>query len=183
MAKLVSKTYGDALFELAVELDKLDAIQEEVEAVMEVLKTNEEFIKLMNHPRISLEEKTSVLENVFKGRVSDEVTGFLLTIESKGRFQDVEDILSYFVDRVREYKKIGVAHVTSAQPLSDSEKKAVEERLLETTSYISFLMEYKVDSSLIGGMVIKIGDRVVDSSIKTKLNNMAKELSKIQLKN
>lgn len=183
MAKLVSKTYGDALFELAVETDKLDTIQEEVEAVMEVLKANEDFIKLMSHPRISVEEKSSVLETVFKGKVSDDVTGFLLAIESKGRFQDVEDILAYFVDRVREYKKIGVAHVTSAMPLTDSEKKDVEGRLLETTAYVSFLLEYNVDTSLIGGMIIRIGDRVVDSSIKTKLNNMAKELSKIQLKN
>ena len=134
MAKLVSKTYGDALFELAVETNRLETIQEEVEAVMDVLKTNEDFIKLMGHPRISVEEKSSVLENVFKGKVSDELTGFLLTIESKGRFYEIERILTYFVDRVREYKKIGVAHVTSAMPLTDSEKKAVESRLLETTS-------------------------------------------------
>lgn len=183
MAKLVSKTYGEALFELAVETDKLDTIQEEVEAVLQVLSANDDFIKLMCHPRISVDEKSSVLETVFKGKVSDEVTGFLLTIESKGRFQDVEEILTYFVDRVREYKKIGVAHVTSAMPLTDPEKKNVESRLLETTSYVSFLMEYDVDPSLIGGMIIRIGDRVVDSSIKTKLETMAKELSKIQLKN
>ncbi len=183
MAKLVSKTYGDALFELAQELDKMDVIQEEVEAVLQVLDANDEFIKLMSHPRISVEEKTSMLETVFKEKVSDEVTGFLLTIESKGRFQEIKNILSYFVDRVREYKKIGVAYVTSATALTDSEKKAVESRLLETTSYVSFLMEYDVDPTLIGGMVIRIGDRVVDSSIKCKLDNMAKELSKIQLKN
>ena len=183
MAKLVSKTYGDALFELAQELDKMDVIQEEVEAVLQVLDANDEFIKLMSHPRISVEEKTSMLETVFKEKVSDEVTGFLLTIESKGRFQEIKNILSYFVDRVREYKKIGVAYVISATALTDSEKKAVESRLLETTSYVSFLMEYDVDPTLIGGMVIRIGDRVVDSSIKCKLDNMAKELSKIQLKN
>lgn len=177
MAKLVSKTYGDALFELAVEEDRLDTIQREVEVVMEVFRTNEEFVKLMSHPKISVEEKSKVLETVFKGRVSDELTGFLLSIESKGRFQEVSDILSYFVDRYREFKRIGVAHVTSAVPLKDSEKKAVEERLLETTAYESFVLDFQVDSSLIGGMVIRIGDRVVDSSIKTKLNSMAKSLS------
>ena len=80
-----------------------------------------------------------------------------------------------------EYKKIGSASVTSAVPLSAEEKKQVEKRLLETTQYKSFLMEYQVDQELIGGMVIKIGDRVVDSSIRTKLNNMARELSKIQI--
>jgi F-type H+-transporting ATPase subunit delta len=177
MAKLISKTYGDALFELAIETDKLDALQEEVEAVMEVLDTNPEFVKLMCHPKISMDEKTEVLNTVFQGKASDELTGFLATIESKGRFQEIHNILSYFVDRCREYKKIGVAYVTSAVPLKDSEKKAVEEKLLETTAYESFIMNFDEDSSLIGGMVIRIGGRVVDSSVKTKLSNMAKSLS------
>jgi F-type H+-transporting ATPase subunit delta len=177
MAKLISKTYGDALFELALETDKLDALQEEVEAVMEVLHTNKEFIKLMCHPRISREEKKQMIITVFQGKVSDELIGFFTTIEGKGRFQEIESILSYFVDRCREYKKIGVAYVTSAVPLKDSEKKAVEDKLLETTAYKSFIMHFEQDSSLIGGMVIRIGGRVVDSSVKTKLNNMAKSLS------
>lgn len=183
MAKLISKTYGDALFDIAVEENKLDTICEEVEVVMEVFHANEEFVKLMCHPRISVEEKSSVLETVFKGKVSEELTGFLMTIESKGRFAEIEEILSYFTDRVREYKKIGVAYVTSAIPLKDSQKEAVESKLLETTEYESFLMNYDEDPSLIGGMVIRIGDRVVDSSIRTMLGNMGKELSRIQLNN
>ena len=87
------------------------------------------------------------------------------------------------MSRVWEEKKIGVACVTSAAALSDHQKKDIEARLLETTSYVKFRMEYSVDPALIGGMVIKIGDRVVDSSVKTKLENMAKELNKIQLSN
>ena len=60
-------------------------------------------------------------------------------------------------------------------------KEEVQKRLLETTSYESIQTEYQVDASLIGGIVIQIGDRVVDGSIRTQLGNMAKELSKIQL--
>ena len=58
----------------------------------------------------------------------------------------------------------------------------MEKRLLETTRYVAFEMNYQVDADLIGGMVIRIGDRVVDSSVRTKLDRMARELSKIQLK-
>ena len=115
--------------------------------------------------------------------MSDELTGFFLTIEEKGRFKEIYQILSYFIDECREYKKIGVAHVTSAAALKEEQKEAVEKRLLETTKYESFVMNFEVDRSLIGGMKIRIGDRVVDSSIKTKLNNMAKSLSEIQLSN
>ena len=57
----------------------------------------------------------------------------------------------------------------------------IEQRLLETTEYVEFEMEYSVDPSLIGGLVIRIGDRVVDSSIKTQINELHRSLSKLQL--
>ena len=65
--------------------------------------------------------------------------------------------------------------------LSDEQKERVESRLRDTTDYVSFEITYNVDESLIGGMVIRIGDRVVDSSIKTKIDEIAKNLKKIQL--
>ena len=66
MAKLVSKTYGEALFELAVEDDKVDVLTEEIESIKKIFDENKEFGKLMNHPKILKEEKLTILENVFK---------------------------------------------------------------------------------------------------------------------
>ena len=67
MAKLVSKTYGDALFELALEENKIDSLQEEVIAVLEALAENQDLGKLMNHPNVSKEDKVEVIENIFTG--------------------------------------------------------------------------------------------------------------------
>ena len=66
MAKLISKTYGDALFEVAAEEDKLESHLEEVEAVLDVLKENEEYIKIIGYPRIPVEEKKAMIESAFK---------------------------------------------------------------------------------------------------------------------
>ena len=107
----------------------------------------------------------------------------MVTIVKKRRFSEIEKILTYFIDKVREYKKIGVAYVISAVELSKDEKQEIVQKLLNTTSYVEFIMNYSVDASLIGGVVIRIGDRVVDSSIRSKLNRMAKELSQVQLTN
>ena len=74
-----------------------------------------------------------------------------------------------------------MVNVTSALPLSEDQKKRVEERLLETTGFVSLEMEYAVDESLLGGLVIRIGDRVVDSSIKTRLEEIRRDLMKLQL--
>lgn len=176
MAKLVSKTYGGALFDLAVEEGQLDVVEEEVRLLLATCDENEDFIKLLNHPKITREEKVKVVETVFKDRLSQTMTGFLVLVVEKGRNDELESILKYFLERVREYKNIGVAKVTSAVPLSEEQKKSVEQRLLETTKYVSFEMDYAVDESLIGGLVIRIGDRVVDSSIRTRIDRMAKTL-------
>ncbi|MCI9253426.1 MAG: F0F1 ATP synthase subunit delta [Lachnospiraceae bacterium] len=181
MAKLISKTYGDALFELAVEEDKVDALLEEIGQLQQVLSENEEFGRLMNHPKIIKEEKIQVAKNVFGGRLSDELLGFLIIIISKDRYRDIDAILDYFVAEVKQYKGIGVATVTTAVPLREEQCRKIERRLLDTTSYTKMEMNYLLDKSLIGGMVIRIGDRVVDSSISTKLNELQKELLKVQL--
>lgn len=181
MAKLVSKTYGEALFELAMEENKLDVFMDEVKALLQSIEENPEFSKLMNHPKIDKDEKLNVIEAVFGGRLDKELTGFLRLLVTKDRYAEVEDILNYFLDMVKAEKGIGVAYVTSATPLSELQRSEIEKRLLETTSYKEMEMNFDVDDSLIGGLVIRIGDRVVDSTVKTKLSELKKQLMKIQL--
>lgn len=176
MAKLVSKTYGEALFDLALEDGTLTTIIEEVNVVKEAIEENPDLLKFLSHPKINKEEKISVIENIFKGRVSDSLVGFLVIIVQKDRYDDIDGIFEYFIARVREYKNIGVASVTSAVDLTEEQKKQVEQKLLQTTKYNQFELSFYVDKNLIGGLVIRIGDRVVDSSIKTKLQMLAKDL-------
>lgn len=181
MAKLVSKTYGDALFELALEENKMDLFYEEALVILQVFEENSELLKLLNHPKIDKNEKVSVMEDIFKNRASEDMVGFLTVVAKKERQNDICSILDYFIAQVKEYKKIGVAKVTSAHVLDDAQKKDIEAKLLSTTPYETFEMTFDVDPSLIGGLVIRIGDRVLDSSIKNKLNEMAKDLYNIQL--
>lgn len=181
MAKLVSKTYGDALFETALESGRIDDFSEEARGIVIVLEENQELSRLMNHPQIVKEEKLQLMENIFKGKVSDEMVGLMHMMITKDHFNEMRSVFLYFLDEVKEYKNIGTAYVTSAMELSEDQKKLVEERLLETTKYVSFEMHYDVDAALIGGMVIRIGDRVVDSSVKTKLYELSKELYNIPL--
>ena len=181
MAKLVSKTYGDALFEIAVEENRMDSLMEEISMVQAVLNENSDFEKILMHPEIPKSKKLQVIEDVFKGKISDALTGFLRIVVTKGRYKDLPEIFAYFIARVKEYKKIGVAVVTSAIPLVDAQKQKIEKKLLDTTSYRTMEIEYKVDESLIGGLMIRIGDRVVDSTIKSKLTSLTAGLMKISL--
>lgn len=181
MAKLVNKTYGDALFQVALENNKIDEYYSEIKVVYQALLENEEMYKFFNHPKISKDEKIQVVENIFKGRVSDDITGFLILMLKKDRQDNIEETIEYFIEAVKEFKKIGTAYVTTAISLNDTQKKDIETKLKNTTDYVAFEMNYIVDKDIIGGMIIRIGDRVVDSSIKTKIYNISKELYNIQL--
>ena len=181
MAKLVSKTYGDALFAVALEDNRMDEFFEAVKVVADLLRTNEEFGKLMNHPKITKEDKVKIVEETFGNRIPKEITGIMTLLVTKGRAEAILSVFDYFINLVKEEKKIGSASVATAVALTDAQKAKVEQKLLDTTKYESFEMNYSVDESLIGGMVIRIDDRVVDSSIKTKLFELTRELRKVQI--
>lgn len=181
MAKLVSKVYGDALFAAACESARMDEMYGEVKGLQQILCENEELQKMLNNPKVIREDKESVIETVFRGRISDEIVELMKLMIAKGRYSKIDSVFDYFIGQVKEEKKIGIAYVSTAIELTDVQKEAVVKRLLETTEYESFEMNYVVDASLIGGMVIRIGDRVVDTSIKTKLYELSKNLKKIQV--
>lgn len=181
MAKLVSKTYGDALFSLAAEEDRVNEFAEEVTAVQTVLEENRDFNKILVHPEIPKEQKLRLIENVFKGRVSDDLTGFLRIVVTKGRYKDLPAIFAYFSAKVKEYNKTGVAEVVSAVPLNGEQQKKIEQKLLDTTRYEKMEIAYKVDEDVIGGLRIRIGDRVVDSTIRSRLNKLTGSLMNISL--
>ena len=181
MAKLVENVYGDALFELAKEENKVDVIYEEVQGLIQVLNENPDLTAMMTHPHISKDEKLQTVETVFKGKISDEIIGLMRMVVEKDHFGQMKDIFEYFVSSVKEFKNIGVCFISTPLELSDQKKKEVENRLLETTKYETLETHYTIDKDLIGGMVIRIGDRIVDSSIRTKIYNLSRELSKVQL--
>ena len=181
MAKLVTKTYADALFQIAIEENRVDELYSEVTSLIGILDDNPDLSRVMSHPSVDKNEKLDVISNIFTGRVCPELCGLLHQIVVNGRYEEIDGILAKFVEMVKEYKKIGVARVVTPTDLTDSQKDRIRQKLLESTDYVEMEMNYETDPSLIGGIRIRIGDRIVDSSISTKLNELAKNLRRIQL--
>lgn len=181
MAKLASRVYGDALFDLALQDQKVEERKEEVVLVQKALADNPELSLLMCHPRIADDEKIRLMENCFEESVSADMMGFLVTVVDKGRFQEIPFMLARFLDRAREHQEIGRVFVTSAAELDKMQKRKIEEKLLETTRYHTMEISYQVDARLIGGLIIRIKDRVADASIRHKLDQMTGQMMKISL--
>ena len=181
MAKLTAKVYGDALFQLAEEEGRVDEFFDAVKVTRQTLKENPELLSILDHPKIVKEEKVQVVRDTFGGRIPQELTELLCLLVEKQHVTEIVSVLDHILSEIKEYKHIGIAHVATAVPLSETQKKEIEQKLLDTTDYKEFEMNYETDPSLIGGIVIRIKDRVVDSSIKTRLYGLTRELSQLQV--
>lgn len=181
MAKLVSKVYGDALFSLAVEEDNLDTLWDEVKVLSSVLEQDGEFIGILAHPEMTQEKSIALIKEAFEGKFSERMMGFLQVLVKKGRFGEILSILNHFDERAKEYKKIGVVYVTTPVELDATQKEKIESRLHETSGYESFEMNYVIDKALLGGIRIRIGNRVIDNTIQTKLEEMTRSLCKVRV--
>lgn len=183
MAKLVSKVYGDALFSLAVEEDQVDELWKEAAMIYEAIDGNPEFLSILCHPEMTMEKKMSLLQDVFKKELSQNMMGLLNVLLKKGRIGEIMPVLDYFMGQVKAYKKIGEVSVRTPMPLAGEQKEKLENKLLEVSEYETVSVDYQVDESLLGGMVIRIGDRVLDNSIRSKLDAMSRQLYKVKLSN
>ena len=178
MAKLVSKIYGDAyVSEISEKQIDLNLALEEIKEIKEIFIQNNEISRLLDSPKMDDDEKADFIRNIFENRIGNESLGLLLTIIEKKRQSEFINIFDYIIDCIKSLLGIGKAVITTVLPLGDIKKRELQERILETSKYNFLESEYVVDESILGGIIIRIGDRVVDSSVKTKIEKMRKMLS------
>lgn len=177
MAKLVSKVYGDAYVSVVSDKNNLNVALDEIKAIKDIFVKNEDIALFLDSPKMDDEEKVSFLKGIFEHHVSDDSMGLLLTVIEKKRQAELLPILDYVTDCIKELLLIGKATITTALPLDDAKKEKIVEELIKSSKYKSLEAKYIVDESILGGIVIRIGDRVVDSSVKTRIEKMRKMLS------
>ena len=180
MAKLAGRRYAHALFELAVENNELDLLETQIKDILEVCSTNREFINVINHPHIGVQEKTDILKNVFKDNISDTILGLISVVFKKNREAELVDILQFFIEKAKEHRGIVTAKITSATELSQEQTEKIITNLSKNLNK-QVEIEKVVDASLIGGVRIEVDGKVIDGSIKNQLSNMKKQLLDLQL--
>ena len=180
MVELISKRYGTAIYELAVENNNLEKVEKEIKMVIDIFEDEKDLQEVLNHPKVSIGEKIKIIENIFKGKINDDILGLIILTINKSRQNCLVDIFKYCLNKIDEHNGIVSAFVTSAIELKEEQKNAIVKRLEELTKK-TITVEYTVDNSLIGGLVIRIGDRIVDNSVKEKIRNMSKELYTVEV--
>ena len=180
MAKLVVKRYATALFDLAVSEGAMAKYEEEVKVIVRALRDEPDFMAVLNDHKVTKENKISLVENVFTDKVSNPIVGLLVLLVNKGRQGDLLEILEAFLERVKAESGITKAVITSAVPLKEAQVTAIKEKL-EAGTKTKIEIETIVDTSIIAGLVIRVGGKVVDASIKGEMQTLKKQLSKLRL--
>ena len=180
MAKLVVKRYATALFDLAASEGAMAKYEEEVKVIVKALHDEPDFMAVLQDHKVTREDKISIVENIFTNQVSAPIVGLLVLLVNKGRQAEILNVLEAFLERVKAESGIIKAVVTSAIPLKEAQITALKEKL-EAGTKRKIELETIVDSSIIAGLVVRVGDKVVDASYQGEIQTLKKQLSKIKL--
>ncbi|QOS98203.1 F0F1 ATP synthase subunit delta [Brevibacterium sp. JNUCC-42] len=175
MSGALAKRYARALFEIAAERGLIDQIEDELKDLAEALQQVPDFQKLFMHPRIAVSSKKELLEELFKGKTSQELINFLFALVDNKRESEFEEITKAYVEMANDKRGFADATVTTAKPLS---KEELEELAAQFGQMLDKKLRFEsvVDPTIIGGVVVKIGDRLYDGSLKTKLEHFAHQI-------
>ncbi|MDQ0218507.1 F0F1 ATP synthase subunit delta [Peribacillus cavernae] len=171
----VAKRYAVALFQIAKEQNLLDSTEEELRAIKEVFSNNNEFQSFLQHPKVSVEEKKRVIGEAFAS-LSTQVKNTLLLMTDRHRTDVISQMAIDFIELANEERSVAEAHVYSVRLLNDSERKAVSSAFAARVGKRTLRIENIVDRSVLGGIKLRIGNRIYDGSVSGKLERLEKEL-------
>ncbi|NDI36840.1 F0F1 ATP synthase subunit delta [Chengkuizengella sediminis] len=172
---LAGKRYAKALFEVAREQEVITEVERELKAIVHFIEVDKDFNKFISHPNIGVDTKKELLSKVFEGKVSDIVLHTVQLLIERGRGSILAAIYEYYVGVANEFLGQADAVVFTPSKLSDNELKEVEERFGKLTG-TQIKASNKVDPSLLGGLKVRIGDRLYDGSLSGKLAALEQEL-------
>ena len=168
----VGRRYSKAIFEIAEEKNQVKEIYEMLNSAMVLYRTDKEFKNFILNPLIDNEQKKSVLNEIF-GKDNSENLNNLLYILDKGRMNCIKYIVAEYLKIYYRKNRILDVKATFTKELTDEQKKKLIDKLSQKTGK-EINLEIKIDKDILGGGIIKIGDKIIDGSIRRELDNWKK---------
>ena len=171
--------YATALFELALESNTVDAVKGDLDRFDALIGESADLARLVRSPVFGADEQGKALGAVLaRAGIGGLAAKFLLLVTSNRRLFAVGDIIKAYRALVARHKGELTAQVTVAENLSDSHRSAIRDALKSVTGK-DVGLDVKVDPAIIGGLVVKLGSRMVDSSLRTKLNSIKQAMKEV----
>lgn len=173
-----AKTYADALIKIGQDgIISYDDILNNMNNASETLKSSADLINVLETPAVSDEKKYAIIEDIFKKKINNNILNFLKILIEKKRFNEFDEILTAFKEKLDEISNIKRITVLSAVDLSEDNKKRIIEKL-QNKLQKNIYADWQTNNEIIGGLLIQIDDNIIDTSIKNKLENLSKNMIK-----
>ncbi len=172
----VSYRYAKSLLDLALEKGQLEQVREDMQLVASVIRESRDLLLMLKSPVIKTDKKQEILKAVFGGKIGVITTAFIDIITAKRRESELATIAESFLNQYKANKKILTAVITTASGLDKSLRDKVMEIVKGSTQSEVELQE-KIDKSLIGGFILRVGDKQVDASIIRQIKNLDRTFS------
>lgn len=173
---IVASRYAKSLIDLAVETKQLEEVCNDMRLIKRVCQENREFVTLLESPVVKTDKKMAIFKSIFGGKISVTTQLFLDLIARKRREGYIDNIAYAFDEQYKLYKNITTAVITTAVPLDAATKSKIAEFVKKSATGEVEIIE-KTDKSLIGGFILTVNDKQVDTTIKRKLNDLRKNFS------
>lgn len=173
---IVAHRYAKALIDLAVEKKVIEAVYADMLSFQETCDVSRELVSALKSPIIKHTTKLNILSKLFKDKFNPVTYSIFEIITRKNRERFLVAIADAFVSQFKAYKGIILADVTSASALTTEQKNQITAIVKESHGKEVELIEH-IDESLIGGFILRVGDKQVDDSIKRKLNDLKVSLA------
>lgn len=172
----VSTRYATSLLDSAIQKNLLDTVSNDVDFVVSVFGENPNLKRMLENPVIRPEIKTSIIEEIFKDKISPDALEFMLFVIKKKR----EEILFSILEKFKELRdlKLGFVNVNvvSASEFTDSQKSELKDKLQKMLQK-KVRIKYQVDEKILGGFIVQAGDTVFNASIKHQLGLLRKHFT------
>lgn len=175
MASEVTRGYAEALFRVVQAEGELDRVEDELYRFGKILESNNDLKQALSDQSLERSQRVKILEDLLADKVSPHTLGLLSFVSEQGRGRQLPQILAELSTIAAEARQAVVAEVRSAVPLDDSQRKQLEKALSAATSK-KVTVKTIVDPSVLGGVVAKIGDTVIDGSIRRRLEQLKEQV-------
>lgn len=173
---LSAKNYSKALVEMVRDnVISFEDLSKDLATVSEILETSQDLRLTLENPTVSEAVKSQIVEEVFKNEVHPQVVNFLMVLIDKNRFSEFTQIKADYEIKLDDVNKIQSVEITSAVELSEEYRERILQKLSEKLQK-NIRPNWKVDENIIAGLIYRINDNVIDTSIKSKLDKLNKNL-------
>lgn len=178
MATIVNERYAHSLYEVAQDEDKVQEMLLQLTAVADAMRSTPEFLKMLGAPSIQLQDKKKILQEVFSGKVDQFLLNFLMLLTDKRRIGGLLEMQEAYKQRYYRDQGICEVCVTTAVPMDKKQTDKLKIKLAKLTGK-KVILQARVDAAIMGGVVLDLGNEQIDTSIRTRLNELAQKMTQI----